>query len=544
MNKRRVSILVILMVFMSSITTFAITKEAARGWHYGNASTWAKEELVDGVANGIVMDSTLLQDCKKSITRKEFATLAVNLYTAIKMEDPAPAPASTFNDTTDLSIRIAYKLGIISGVGNGKFAPNNSVTRQEMGVMMLNAVNALGVSFHAGDGTLTMTDKGSVASWAVRGVDFVYENNFMKGDGITFNPKNTTSVEQAVAIANRTYKKYAAPKPVENNDYTKGFKAMVQSDGLYVQYSNTGNKEALLKYGESFGLSNNSSMRVFEVSNVKTIDSRKIYFLDEDGRILSCDLKTKKFYTYQEYFGFASAYTLLETGKYKGYVIVREKGTNSDIIAYDTNFKEVGPVYTLDPYTVENYITAAYNFKFEVEGEKYYSMKKYGGDWNQGKTLRMRPDSSSEGPVALVANMFENPIPYKSSGEYETTMIFNNEEQCNAGIVFNVTRASVGNDQYTGYYVGISPKNNTVLVGWANNNWNSLKEVDLNFDVKAGKQYDLRVVKAGAFIEVFVEGKKYITVENNLINVNGYIGLRGWRADVNYVSFSADQAPI
>ncbi|KDR96426.1 S-layer homology domain-containing protein [Peptoclostridium litorale DSM 5388] len=546
MKKKVLSLVVVLMLLMSGFTSFAITKGEARGWYYGNVSSWAKEELIDAVTNGIVMDSALLNDCKKNITRQEFATLAVNLYRAVKKEDPAPAPASTFSDTTDVSVRIAYNLGIINGVGNGKFAPDSSVTREQMGVMMLNAVSALGVDYNRGDGTLAMTDKGSVASWAVRGVDFVYENDFMKGDGIKFNPKSTTSVEQAVAIANRVYKKYAKPVVVitENNNYAKGYTANIESDGVYVTFNNTGNKEAVLKYGEEFNPENDSRMKVFKASSTYVAnDYRKIYFMDEDGRIISYDFKTKEYHNYEKDFGFANGYTIVEKGKYKGYYVVREKSTNGDMIAYDTKFKEVGPVYTMDQYSVEGYITEAYKFNFEVDGEKYYRMAKYGGDWDQEKTLRMRPDSSSDGPMALVANIFDKPILYNYSGIYEVTMKFNNENRSNAGIVFNVTRASVGNDQYTGYYVGIDPEKNTVLAGWTNYKWNILKEVQLDFDVKKGKSYDLRVVNAGDMMNIYVDGKNYMAVDNSMLKVNGYVGVRGWKADVDYESFSAKEVP-
>lgn len=208
MKKRILAIIVCVIVLFSSATTFATTKNEAYGWNYGYVSNWAYEQLVDAVANGIVLDSTLVSDCSRNITRQEFATLVVNLYRALVQEDPAPAISSTFSDTTDFSVRVAYNLGIINGAGNGKFLPYNSITREQMGVMILNTVKALNTDYKGGDGVLAMSDKDKVSSWAVKGVDFVYENDFMKGDGIIFNPKGATTVEQAIAIANRVFKKY------------------------------------------------------------------------------------------------------------------------------------------------------------------------------------------------------------------------------------------------------------------------------------------------------------------------------------------------
>jgi hypothetical protein len=84
----------------------------------------------------------------------------------------------------------------------------------------------------------------------------------------------------------------------------------------------------------------------------------------------------------------------------------------------------------------------------------------------------------------------------------------------------------------------------TLHIECANNSWNRLKEVELGFDVKSGKEYDFRVEKIGNAIEVFVEGKLYIKIQDSKLNVDGCIGLRGWKANVDYVSFSAEKVPF
>lgn len=550
MNKRLVVLIVVLLILTSSMSSFAITKEEASRWHYGNVSSWAKEELLDAVANGLVENASLFQDCKEDISRKEFSTLAVNLYREIKHEDPMPAPMNTFNDTTDTSVRIAYNLGIIKGVGDGKFAPEEPITREQMGVIMLNAVDALKLEYNPGDGKLVMEDKGNVSSWAIKGVDFVYENDFMKGDGKTFNPKNTTPVEQAVAIANRVYKKYATgekpvepEKPKEKDDYRKGYKITTEKDGIYAEFYNSGNKKQIVEYGKMYNFINEGSMSISDAKYVKVADDyEEFYFIDEDGNLISYNLRTDGFRNYEKHFGYISAYTIMEKGKYEGYYLVQEKDTNN-IIAYDKNFKKVGPVYTLDENMAEGYIdtaiNAAENFSFLVNDVKYSNYKTYGGQWERGNTLWMRSDSRSSGPIALAANAFGEPIIHNKMGSYGVEMIFNNEEHSNAGIVFNVVQPNVGNDKYTGYYVGIDPKNNFLVAGYSKNKWNELKRVELPFDVKPGETYNLEVKSGADLMMVYVDGENYLTVDTGVFNSTGYIGLRGWQADVEYQSFYA-----
>lgn len=77
-----------------------------------------------------------------------------------------------------------------------------------MGVMILNAARALGISYNMGNELASMNDRAEVSSWAREGVSYVFGNGIIVGDGVRFNPKGITTVEQAVAIVNRVYKNY------------------------------------------------------------------------------------------------------------------------------------------------------------------------------------------------------------------------------------------------------------------------------------------------------------------------------------------------
>lgn len=556
MNRKVLCLIVVLMIFTSSITSFAITEEEASKWNYENASAWAKDELVDAVVNGIVLDEDILKDCRKNITRKEFSTLAVNLYRSIKMEDPSPAPVSTFSDTRDTSVRIAYKLGIINGVGNGKFAPDSPITREQMGIIMLNAVSALGVEHNKADGILEMEDKGEVSSWAARGVDFVYENGFMKGNGVTFNPKSNTPVEQAIAIVNRVYKEYAdkkeeekpESKPVANN-YKEGITVHADDEGMSIYYLNTGNVETLItSHGKQIITKDGIEIYRANLSKAKvTKDFERVYFLDGNGYLTYYKLATREFISNGYDLGSIEDYTLVEEGKYKGYIITQPSKQLSEYIVYDNNLNDVGTIdeinYSDLNQTVDQAIAEAkYKesmFKFNVDGEDYFDFTMYGGIWDFQETLRMKPDKYSEGPIALVNSLWGSPIVHKEKGYYEVDMVFNNNDHSNAGIVFNVTSADVGNDQYRGYYVGINPKSNTLMFGSSSYGWHKLKEVELGIDIKPGLAYNLAVENTGDIVYVYLNGENLLTSNTGTINSEGYIGVRGWKADVTFESFYA-----
>lgn len=194
-----------------------------------NVSNWAKTELRRAVNNGLYNKQGLYNNCKRNITREEFATIAVNAYKSITGTRPEPASIDTFVDTEDANILIAYELGIISGKGKdtntGKniFAPKLPITRQEMAIIMQNTVKALGIDYDTGvNETLQFKDVNNIANWAKNAAKYASKNGFIQGDGVNFQPLNNTPVEQAVIIANRFFEKYENdyPKSNEENKYS------------------------------------------------------------------------------------------------------------------------------------------------------------------------------------------------------------------------------------------------------------------------------------------------------------------------------------
>ena len=107
-------------------------------------STWAENEVKKALEIGIVPDE-IKDDYTKKITRGEFCKLAVNTYikkTGNEIEKDIESP---FSDADDVYISNAAKLNIVSGIGDGLFAPDKEITRQEAAVMLVNLANAAGI---------------------------------------------------------------------------------------------------------------------------------------------------------------------------------------------------------------------------------------------------------------------------------------------------------------------------------------------------------------------------------------------------------------
>ena len=78
----------------------------------------------------------------------------------------------------------AKKYGVTGGVGDGKFAPNQPVTRQEMATFFVRYFEAFGVKYDTGKTIDTIPeDIESVAQWAKESVLKLWSVGLLNGDG-------------------------------------------------------------------------------------------------------------------------------------------------------------------------------------------------------------------------------------------------------------------------------------------------------------------------------------------------------------------------
>lgn len=561
---------ILLLLLVSALLTSTIVN--AGGWSFTNCSNWAKDELEEAMVNQI--STKEYDDYSRDITRKEFAELVMNLYYQTMGTLPEPASYSTFTDTNDEKILMAYKLGIIYGKSTGanaKFAPNDAVTRQEMAIMMKRAIDSMGINYKKADGVLTISDKGKVSSWAKDGVDFVFENGFMQGYNGKFSPLNTTPIEQGVIIVNRVYKEYGNFEP---NDYTQGYTTKVTSKGLSVTYNNNGRSEIVVSL-EEFNPEKGGGSRSFSnIHDVRTIysDLSKIYFLDSLNRLWYYDFYDGTCFQFA-YKGALNVkeYKVVDSGQYYGYVAVNDSsytGTETNLYVFDRygeylgelemmtdlNY-QIGEIYAqieAEKYKFAIKVTDAINFPGDIEiGEDYIYFFSNANHYtyvdNGVGYLRMYPYSYDSndytGPIGMAGTDRNTQFAFNGyGGIYQVDMTFHNESG-NAGIVFNLVNASDGNDNYRGYYVGVSPENDTVMFGKSTWNWDSIKETSLGFDVERYDKVTLKVIKAGTDIEVYVNGKKYIDVKDSYFSDDGGFGIRTWKSDVSYSNYSVKPLP-
>lgn len=166
------------------------------------ASDWASDSVAEAVAKGLVPQN-LQADYDRPATRAEFCALATACYEAVTGTEIAQR--KTFSDTSDPSIEKMGAMGVVSGVGDGSFDPDGTLTREQAAAMLARLAEAMGEPLP--EQMATFSDRASISAWAVAQVGQVQGVGIMGGVGDNrFDPAGNYTVEQSIITMLRLYK--------------------------------------------------------------------------------------------------------------------------------------------------------------------------------------------------------------------------------------------------------------------------------------------------------------------------------------------------
>ncbi|MEK4248059.1 S-layer homology domain-containing protein [Paenibacillus sp. FSL W7-1287] len=181
---------------------------------YSKISGWASSSIIQANEHGILNNSPYYQDLTTPVTREEFVHYVVGMLKALNPQlniDDYYDVKSPFTDvrSTDSGIIWAYEQGIINGTGQGKFSPDNVITREQAATLLLNVYKYLGGELQPA-AQAAFADQGKVASWAISSVNQAAKLSIMGGVSDTlFDPKGKYSHEQTIVTLLRLYQKFA-----------------------------------------------------------------------------------------------------------------------------------------------------------------------------------------------------------------------------------------------------------------------------------------------------------------------------------------------
>lgn len=176
-------------------------------------SDWATEEVYEAYQNNLIPDGMLEDTLYDTITREEFAAIAVKLYENIVGDVPyVDIDDMSFTDCDYESeyisyIAIAYELGITKGTSLSTFSPYDNISREQLATMLYRVIklaeNDKTYDFDVNN-VRKFYDDSEISAYAKESVYFMAEYGIVKGvDGAHFAPLDTATKEQSILISVR-----------------------------------------------------------------------------------------------------------------------------------------------------------------------------------------------------------------------------------------------------------------------------------------------------------------------------------------------------
>ncbi len=181
-----------------------------------DTAEWYHESLDYVIENGLFNGvSDKLFAPASNMTRGMFATVLMRYEKAAG--NSVDGYTNSFSDVAsgiwyEQSVAWAAGTGVVNGVGEDKFAPNNNITREQLAVMMYRYAKHLKLDTSAADTTLSFADSADVSSYAAEALAWACEKGIMNGKtGNRLDPKGyATRAEVAKVMA--SFAKFASEK--------------------------------------------------------------------------------------------------------------------------------------------------------------------------------------------------------------------------------------------------------------------------------------------------------------------------------------------
>lgn len=167
---------------------------------------WAKQDIEFIVSRGLfkgTSETTFSPDMV--MTRGMFITVLGRLADA----DVSSYSQSSFTDVKNDAYYMGYiewaaKNGIDKGIGDGKFAPDQPITREQMAVIMQNYAKAAGFELPKAHEENTFADSEKISNYAKVAVKLTQMAGILTGkDGNLFDPQGTATRAEISAVLRR-----------------------------------------------------------------------------------------------------------------------------------------------------------------------------------------------------------------------------------------------------------------------------------------------------------------------------------------------------
>ena len=156
--------------------------------------SWAKEAInalaKDGIVNGVAEGKFAPNDV---LTREQFVKILVGALD-IKATGNVPFTDVVASEWYANFVAIAYNSGIVNGTSETEFGIGDSLTREQLCTMVYRAIKASGIELEMVNNAADFVDGAEISDWAKEAVDYLYKAGVVNGvGGNAFDPQGTTT---------------------------------------------------------------------------------------------------------------------------------------------------------------------------------------------------------------------------------------------------------------------------------------------------------------------------------------------------------------
>lgn len=168
-------------------------------WAAESINILAEKGIVTGTGEGTF-------EPERTVNRAEFVTMIVRAL-GIELVEETTMDDVNSGDWYYQTVNSAVKAGLVSGY-EGKFRPMDSITREEMAVILSNALKYKGTATTDAEKVSEFTDVDSISSWAVESIKNMVKEGMLTGfEDNSFRAKELTTRAQAATVILRLIEK-------------------------------------------------------------------------------------------------------------------------------------------------------------------------------------------------------------------------------------------------------------------------------------------------------------------------------------------------
>lgn len=180
------------------------TDVSAKAWYYDAVSESVENKFMNGMSQTSFSPASPL-------TRAQFVMILANIENADLSQY---AGKQSFDDVPKTrwyhgAVEWAKESGVTSGVAEGRFAPEDKVTRQQLARFLCTYAELKGIMLPEGISLETFTDAGKVADWAKPSMEKMVAAGIINGMSPTaLDPRGNATRAQIAVMINAFYNKF------------------------------------------------------------------------------------------------------------------------------------------------------------------------------------------------------------------------------------------------------------------------------------------------------------------------------------------------